>query len=95
MIFNAKNSVCVCDKYSCRFGAEGFLTVSGDSGRSETFRVNGSSNNEDNKLKLTNQSVIYVGGLPADLKVLLNRETAEQKEAFLFSLPVKVIISDN
>lgn len=93
MILNAKNSV--CDKYSSRFGAEAFLTVSGDSERSETVRVNGSSNSEDGKLKLTNQSVIYVGGLPADFKVLPNRETAEQKEAFLFSLPVKVIISHN
>lgn len=66
----------MCDKYSSRFGAEAFLTVSGDSERSETVRVNGSSNSEDGKLKLTNQSVIYVGGLPADLKVLRNRETA-------------------
>lgn len=75
MIFNAKNSV--CDNYSSRFGAEAFLTVSGDSERRKTVRMNGSSNSEDGKLKLTNQSVIYVGGLPADLKVMPNRETAE------------------
>lgn len=81
-MFNAQNSV--CDKYSSRFGAEAFLTVSGDSERSETVRVNGSSNSEDGKLKLTNQSVIYVGGLPADLKVLRNRETLNKRKLFCF-----------
>ena len=67
----------VCDNHSSRFGAEAFLTVSGDSNRRKTVRVNGSSNSEDDKLNLTNQSVIYVGGLPADLKVLPNRETVK------------------
>ena len=56
-----------------RFEAEAFLTVSAGINDRETVTVNGSSAGGGiNMLQLTNQSVIYLGGLPNDPTVISN-----------------------
>lgn len=52
-----------------RFEANGFLTVSADTRSRETVMINGSSVSGNTMLELTNQSTIYLGGLPANLSV--------------------------
>lgn len=55
---------------SIRFGAEASLTVSADTPHSrDTVMINGSSLGGNTMLQLTNQSAIYLGGLPANLTV--------------------------
>ena len=52
-----------------RFGANGFLTVSADTNTRETVMINGSAVSDNSMLQLTNQSVIYLGGLPVNKSV--------------------------
>ena len=56
-----------------RFGANGFLTVSADANTRETVMINGSSVSGNTMLQLTNQSVIYLGGLPANQSVNVDK----------------------
>lgn len=52
-----------------RYEADGFLTVSTDVYTRETVMINGSSVSGNTMLQLTNQSAIYLGGLPANQSV--------------------------
>lgn len=54
---------------SNRFDANAFLTVSADAHNRETVMINGSSAAGNTMLEFTNESVIYLGGLPASLTV--------------------------
>ena len=54
-----------------RYEADGFLTVSADVYTRETVMKNGSSVSGNTMLQLTNQSAIYLGGLPANQSVKL------------------------
>lgn len=59
--------------FSNRFGANGFLTVSADTDTRETVMINGSAVSGNTMLQLTNQSVIYLGGLPANQSVNIDK----------------------
>ena len=56
---------------SSRFGDEALLTVSASPHDQKTVRVNGSSAGGNKMLQLTNQSAIYLGGLPDNLTVTI------------------------
>lgn len=54
-----------------RYEADGFLTVSADIYTREMVMINGSTVSGNTMLQLTNQSAIYLGGLPASQSVKL------------------------
>ena len=56
-----------------RFEANGFLTVSADTDTRETVMINGSSVSGNTMLQLTNQSAIYLGGVPANQSVNIDK----------------------
>jgi len=57
--------------YFTRYEADGFLTVSADIYTRDTVMINGSTVSGNTMLQLTNQSAIYLGGLPASQSVKL------------------------
>ena len=67
--FNIKESMLFY--LSSRFGDEALLTVSASPHDQESVRVNGSSVGGNKMLQLTNQSAIYLGGLPDNLTVTI------------------------